>query len=396
MFERKQIITLENRIQEKHCLIQVITGPRQSGKTTLATQLTKNIRTPFSYVSADGIPSSSSIWIEQQWEAARIKLKSTGSDSYLLIIDEIQKIQNWSELVKKEWDKDRINRIDLKVILLGSSTLLIDKGLSESLTGRFELIKLPHWSLNEMHEAFGFTPEEYVYFGGYPGASGFIDDEVRWKDYIQNSIIETTISKDILQLTTIQKPALLKNLFELACIYSGEVLSYTKILGHLTDAGNTTTLAHYQNLLDQVWLVTGLQKFSGSKISTKSSSPKWLAYNTSLLSAYSGESFSSTKNRFDIWGRRIEQSIGAHLLNQSRLANFKLFYWRDGNSEVDFVITKNKKVIAIEVKSGKVKFHAGLESFKKKYKPFKTILISDDSLPWEEFLKLNVDDLFEL
>ena len=395
MFERKQIITLEKRIGEKQQLIQVITGPRQSGKTTLATQLTKKIKIPFSYVSADGVLSSSASWIEQQWEAARIKLKLSGSESYLLIIDEIQKIQNWSEQVKKEWDKDRINKSNIKIIILGSSTLLIDKGLSESLVGRFELIKLSHWSLIEMQEAFGFTPEEYVYFGGYPGAASFIRDEVRWRDYVQNSIIETTISKDILQLTTIQKPALLKNLFELACIYSGEVLSYTKILGQLTDAGNTTTLAHYQNLLNQVWFISGLQKFSGGKVSVKSSSPKWLSYNTSLISVYASESSSTIKNHLDIWGRRIEQTIGSHLLNQSRLKNINLFYWRDGNNEVDFIISKDKKIIAIEVKSGKAKFHTGLEVFKKKYKTFKTLLISDDSLPWAEFLKLEVDELFE-
>lgn len=395
MYEREQITIVEKRNLEKVHLIQVITGPRQSGKTTLAIQLTKKIKIPFNYVSADGVPASSTVWIEQQWEVARIKLKSFGSDSYLLIIDEIQKINNWSELVKKEWDKDRINKINVRVLLLGSSTILIDKGLSESLTGRFELIKLPHWSLTEMQKAFGFTPEQYVYFGGYPGAAAFISDEIRWRDYLQNSIIETTISKDILQLTTIQKPALLKNLFELSCVYSGEVLSYTKILGQLTDAGNTTTLAHYQNLLDQVWFISGLQKFSGSKISAKSSSPKWMTYNTALISIYSGQNFERTTSHPEIWGRRIEQAIGAYLLNQSRLLNFNLFYWRDGNNEVDFIIRKDKKIIAVEVKSGRAKFHAGLEIFKKKYKPFKTLLISEDSLHWEVFLKLNIDELFQ-
>lgn len=395
MFERKQIISLEKRLKEKKLLIQVITGPRQSGKTTLATQLTRKIEIPFSIVSADGVPSSSVSWIEQQWEAARLKLKSSGSDSYLLIIDEIQKIHNWSELIKKEWDKDRVNELNLKILILGSSTLLIDKGLNESLTGRFEMIRLPHWSLNEMHEAFGFTPEQYVYFGGYPGAAPFVHDEVRWRDYIFNSIIETTISKDILQLTTIQKPVLLKNLFELACSYSGEVLSYTKILGQLVDAGNTTTLAHYQNLLSQVWFVAGLQKFSGKKVLVKSSSPKWIAYNTSLNSVYSGESFAEIKNQLDRWGRRIEQTIGSYLLNQSRLSNFNLFYWREGNNEVDFVIQKDKKIIAIEVKSGKAKFHTGLEIFKKRFNPFRTILVSDDSLPWTEFLKHKVEELFD-
>ena len=394
MFERKQLSVLLERIKEKKNLIQVITGPRQSGKTTLAYQLTEKISTGFNFVSADAVPSSALGWIEQQWEAARIKFKSSGAKTFLLIIDEIQKINNWSEQVKKEWDKDRRNKVNLRIILLGSSTLLIDKGLRESLTGRFELIKLPHWSLNEMQEAFGFTPEQFVYFGGYPGSAELIEDENRWKDYIHNSIIDTTISKDILQLTTIQKPALLKNLFELACIYNGQILSYTKILGQLTDAGNTTTLTHYQELLNQVWFISGVQKFSGSKISTRSSTPKWLSYNSSLLSVYSRESFEEMTRNPEIMGRRVEQAVGAYLLNQSRLYNFNLLYWRDGNYEVDFILQKNKKFLAVEVKTGKIKHHTGLEEFRKRYKPFKTILISDDSLSWKDFLKIDVPELF--
>lgn len=395
MYKRQQLSTLENRIMENRNLIQVITGPRQVGKTTLALQLIDKIKLPHLYISADAIPSSSSVWIEQQWETARIKRKSSADRTFLLVIDEIHKIDNWSELVKKEWDKDRRNRLNLKVILLGSSTLLINKGLTESLTGRFELTKLPHWNQTEMNKAFGFTPEQYVYFGGFPGAAEFIDDELRWKDYIINSIIETTISKDILQLTNIQKPALLKNLFELACTFNGEILSYTKILGQLNDAGNTTTLTHYQQLLNQVWFILGLQKFSGSKIIEKSSVPKWLTYNTSFISVYSNTDFNSSINNPAIWGRRVEQAIGAYLINQSRIHGFELFYWRDGNNEVDYVIQKGKKVISIEVKLGKFKSHKGLEEFKKKYKPYKSILVSSDGLDWKEFLELELIELFD-
>ena len=395
MYTREQLIELEKRLLEKKNLIQVITGPRQVGKTTLALQLIEKTKFGHSYVSADAVPSSSSGWIEQQWEAARIKSKSSNIKPFMLIIDEIQKIDNWSEYVKKEWDKDRKNKLKLKVVLLGSSTLLIDKGLSESLAGRFELTKLPHWSLSEMKDAFDFTPEEYVYFGGYPGAAEFINDEQRWRDYILNSIIETTISKDILQLTNIQKPSLLKNLFELACTFNGEILSYTKILGQLTDAGNTTTLSHYQSLLDKVWFISGLQKFSGSKVIQKSSIPKWLAYNTAFVSVYSNTDFKTTKNMSDIWGRRVEQAIGAYLINQSRISGIKVYYWREGNNEVDYIIQKGSKIISIEVKSGKFKTHKGLEEFRKKYKPYKSVLISNDSLHWQEFLKLNLNELFD-
>ncbi len=394
MYHRKQLKILEKRLSEKKNLIQVISGPRQSGKTTLAAQLTNKIKTPYIFISADAVPSSNYLWIQQQWEIARIKFKENKSNSLVLIIDEIQKINNWSEYVKKEWDKDRLSNLNIKILLLGSSTLLINKGLSESLLGRFELLQLSHWSFNEMKDAFGFTAEEYVYFGGYPGSAHLIKDESRWKDYIRNSIIESTISKDILQLTSIQKPALLKNLFELSCLYSGEILSYTKILGQLTDAGNTTTLTHYQKLLNEIWLVSGIQKFSGSKIQVRSSTPKWLVYNTSFSSVYDNQDFNSIKNHPVKWGRRVEQVIGSYLLNSSRLNNFQVYYWRDGNEEVDFIIQKSDKIIPIEVKTGKLKRHNGLISFSNKFKVKKPLLISDDSLKWQEFLSLNINELF--
>ena len=395
MYIKKQLFELQNRIQEKSHLIQVITGPRQVGKTTLATQLVERIKIPYSFISADAVPSSLSTWIEQHWEAARIKLKNYNAESFLLIIDEIQKIHNWSEVVKKLYDQDRRNKINLKVILLGSSTLMITKGLTESLTGRFELIQLPHWTYSEMHEAFGLTPEQFVYFGSYPGSASFISDEKRWRDYILNSIIEPTISKDILQLTAIQKPALLKSFFEHACLYNSEIYSYNKMLGQLLDAGNTTTLSHYQRLLDSAWMITGLQKFSGSTVKIKSSTPKLLTYNTAFVSVYSNVDFASVITKPELWGRRVEQSVGAYLLNQSRVNNFDLFYWREGNAEVDFVLRKNKRIVTVEVKSGKVKYHEGLEIFKRKYKPSKSILISEEALPWQDFLKLEVDKLFE-
>uniref|UniRef100_A0A832CXD8 ATP-binding protein n=1 Tax=Ignavibacterium album TaxID=591197 RepID=A0A832CXD8_9BACT len=394
MYERKQLKIIQSRLAERKNLIQVITGPRQVGKTTLAIQLTKKINVPFHFVSADAVPSSNTIWIQQQWDFVRTKLKTSGSNTYLLIIDEVQKINNWSELIKKEWDKDRRNSLNIRVILLGSSTLLISKGLSESLMGRFELIQLPHWSYSEMSDAFGFTANDFVYFGSYPGSAHLISDESRWKDYIRNSIIEPTISKDILQLTNIQKPALLKNLFELGCIFSGEVLSYTKILGQLTDAGNTTTLAQYQKLLDEVWLLSGLQKFSGSKIKSRSSSPKWMVYNTSLSSVYEDLNFKSIKNDQVKWGRKVEQTIGAHLINSARVNNFNVYYWRDVNEEVDFVIQKNNKIIPIEVKIGRVKSHKGLIVFSKKFNIKKSVLVSDEAFKWEDLLKLDVIDLF--
>ena len=395
MFERKQLKILRNRLDEKSNHIQILSGTRQVGKTTLVEQLLQYINFPYQFSTADNVPSSDSNWISVQWETARVKLKTSGAASVLLIIDEVQKIDNWSDAVKKEWDEDRRKNINVKVILLGSSALLIDKGLTESLTGRFEIIFLPHWDYYEMHEAFGFTEDQYLYFGSYPGSAALIHDEKRWKDYILNSIIETTISKDIVMLTNIKKPALLKNLFEVGCMYSSQILSYTKIIGNLSDKGNTITLSHYQFLLDKIWFISGLQKYSGSKISLRNSIPKWNVYNNAFFSVYANLSPKDCEPGSAIYGRLVESAIGSYLLNQCRISNISLYYWREGNNEVDFILKKGSKLISLEVKSGTMRNNEGQLQFANRFKTFKTIVVSNDTISWKEFIKLEINGLFE-
>ena len=287
MYKRKHFSTLKKRLEEARFFIQLITGPRQVGKTTLIHQVLAEINIPHHFVSADETHINQAIWIEQQWEVARLKMNQQRSNEFLLVIDEIQKINNWSNTVKNQWDKDSRTQTHLKVVLLGSSRLLLEEGLTESLAGRFERIFMSHWSFTEMQTAFGLTAKEFVWFGGYLGAVTLIKEEQRWKDYIRNALVETTISKDILQMTRIYKPALLKRLFEFSCKYSSKILSYNKMLGQLLDAGNTTTLSHYLNLLDSAGLVRGLENYSGSLIKTKASSPKLQVLNTAFLSACS-------------------------------------------------------------------------------------------------------------
>lgn len=393
MYKREYLQQLKKQVETGN-YIQVITGPRQCGKTTLVEQFMKSLRVPAHYVSADAVPAHSSTWIAQQWETVRFKQQQKASSEAFLIIDEIQKIENWSEYVKKEYDKDKRNRTPVRVILLGSSSLLIQRGLKESLTGRFELLQMPHWSYREMKSAFGFTPEQYVFFGGYPGAVSFMQDETRWRDYMLHAIIETTVSKDILQLTNIHKPALLKRLFDITSLYSGEIVSYNKMLGQLQDAGNTTTLAHYQELLNQAWMIAGLQKYSASAVVEKGSSPKWIAYNNAFTSAIQQTDFSAVSQDPLLWGRRVQQAVGAHLINLCRVQDIGLFYWRERDTEVDFVLRKGSKIIAIEVKTGTDSYHKGIASFIHKFKPYKSYLVSEEGINWKEFLGIDPADLF--
>ena len=394
MFERPHLQRLIKIIMEPRKFIQVILGPRQVGKTTLVNQLIQKYTFESLVVSADSIGSSNIFWLEQQWEVARIKLKQSGAKEFLLVVDEIQKIDNWSETVKSLWDADTKNNTPLKVIVLGSSRLLIQKGLSESLAGRFETTFMSHWSFSEMHDAFGWNENQYVWFGGYPGSATLISDEQRWKHYVRESLIETSISKDILMLTRVDKPALMKRLFELSCHYSGQILSFNKILGQLKDAGNTTTLSHYLSLLSTAGLVAGIEKYSNNIIRKKSSSPKFQVYNTALISSQSDYSFDDALGNPAIWGRLVESAIGAHLLNHAITGDFTLSYWREGDEEVDFVM-EQKHLIGIEVKSGAAQKTSGMASFKKKFNPDKVLLVGNTGLSWQEFLKMKPKDLFD-
>jgi predicted AAA+ superfamily ATPase len=383
--KRPIFLELKKRLEEPRKFIQVLLGPRQVGKTTLAQQLTEEIDKPYHFVSADFVSLQGLSWLEAQWEIGRQKV--TKEKGALLIIDEIQKIPNWSEMVKALWDHDTKNKINLSVMILGSSPWLMQKGLTESLTGRFEIIPMTHWSFLEMQKTFNWTVDQYIYFGGYPGAASLIEDVTRWKNYINDSLIETTISRDILLMTQINKPVLLRRLFQLGCQYSGQIISYSKMIGELDEVGNTTTVAHYLNLLSGAGLICGLQKYAKQPIRQKSSIPKLLVYNTALMTAQSDKSYVDAKEDRIFWGRLVESAIGAHILNEGRKNNLKCFYWREADKEVDFVVQHGKDLIAIEVKSGLASQNfSNVDLFIKNFHPKRVLLIGPQGMQIEEFL----------
>ncbi len=393
MFKRPIYKIVKKRLSESRRFIQVLAGPRQTGKTTLARQIMDELKMPAHYASADEPTLKNSIWIEQQWEIARLKLSETKRiRKGLLVLDEIQKIPNWSETVKRLWDEDSANKLPMHVLALGSSPLLIESGLSESLAGRFEIIPVTHWSFNEMRDAFDWDIERYIFFGGYPGSASLIKDFGRWSRYIIDSLIETTISRDILLMKRVDKPSLLRRLFELGCHYSGQVLSYQKMLGQLQDAGNTTTLAHYLQLLEGAGLLTGLQKYAGQKVRQRASSPKFVVMNTALMTAINQINFKQAKSERDYWGRLVESAIGASLINATRGTDIKLFYWRSQNREVDFVLCRHKTVVAIEVKSGRAVSHLpGTEMFAKQFNVKRKLLVGGGGIDIQTFLSKPID-----
>ncbi len=377
---------LLKRLGERRRFIQVVAGPRQVGKTTVVRQAMAASGIPVHYASADEPTLRDRTWLEQQWDLARLKARAEANGA-LLVLDEIQKVHDWPTTVKLLWDTDTHAGVPLKVVLLGSSPLLIQSGLTESLAGRFELIPAPHWSFGEMREAFGWNLEQYIFHGAYPGAAELIDEPNRWRRYLLDSLIETTLSRDILLMTRVDKPALLRRLFQLGCAYSGQVLSYQKMIGQLTDAGNTTTLAHYLELLNGAGMLTGLSKYSHGGVRQRGSSPKLQVLNTGLASALDHRSLSEARHEGDYWGRLVESCIGAHLLNSSLGTEIEVMYWRERNLEVDFVLQRGRTVVAIEVKSGaRRQSLPGMEAFARIAKPRRQLLVGGQGIPIEEFL----------
>ena len=405
-YQRKEIRTLLDLLSEPPRFLIFVAGPRQVGKTTLVRDaLSQYPRSHYHFIPVDQpdenntsefMPAADTIqsldasprdaaWLVRQWQRARAAARSS-SDGHILILDEIQKIPRWSEAVKGLWDADRAEKLKLHVVLLGSSPLLMQKGMSESLTGRYELIRVTHWSFLEMHEAFDFDLDDYLYFGGYPGSAPFIRNESRWRNYVNGSLIEPSIEKDILMMTRVDKPALLKQLFLLGCSYSGQILSYDKMLGQLQDAGNTTTLARYLEMLGNAGLIYGLQKYAGQQHRRRASSPKFNVLNNALMSAGSGYTKAEAKADRSYWGRLVESAVGAHLYNTGH-PDCRLHYWRESSREVDFVIERGKKRTAIEVKSGSASGHvSGLDLFAENFGKCRKLLVGDGGIPLVEFL----------
>jgi predicted AAA+ superfamily ATPase len=391
-FERSQVEALSKRLTEPRRFIQVVAGARQVGKTTLVGQVLARLGTPAIFASADEPTLGDPAWLAAQWERARVLADHADRRSAILVLDEVQKIKGWSEAVKRLWDEDSRERRDLKIVVLGSAPLLMQHGLTESLAGRFEIVHVPHWSLAEMRAAFGFTLDQYLYFGGYPGAAPLVDDPPRWRRYLLDSLIETTIARDVLLMSRVDKPALLRRLFDLGCRYSGQVLSYTKMLGQLQDAGNVTTLAYYLELLAGAGMITGLQKYSGAAVRQRGSSPKLQVLNTALMTAQSGLCPAEARADSEYLGRLVESAIGAHLANAAAAGECELFYWRERSREVDFVVRRGRRVIAIEVKSGRAPdAFSGLSAFSEAFRPARTLLVGGDGIPVEEFLERPVE-----
>jgi len=412
-YSRPEEEKLKRRLAEPVRFINILAGPRQVGKTTIARDLIEPNSPKGLYISVDAETPASPFsttsnavsppqkrdaeWLRYYWHEARnraskwteLSLRNSGTlpnEPFIFAVDEIQKITQWSEIVKGLWDEDRANSLNMHVVLLGSAPLLIQKGLTESLAGRYELMPITHWGFGEMQQAFDFSLEEFIYFGGYPGSATLINEESRWRSYVRESLIHPNIEKDIVQMVNIKNPALLKQLFELGCHYSGQELSLTKMVSELNEAKHTVTLADYLQLLMQAKLLAGLHKYAAKEIRKRNSVPKLVVFNTALMSAIQDYTFAEAQADRSYWGRLVESSVGAHLLNTSD-SDTQVCYWRDGSDEVDFILARGRKLVGIEVKSSANPSRArGLKVFAERNPSAKTILVGAGGVPLAEFL----------
>jgi len=395
-YERPVVADIIEGMGMKKRLLHIITGPRQVGKTTAALQVAEKWRGPVVNSSADLPLPPGPEWIQAQWERAlyQSKMKEKEDSEVLLILDEVQKVRGWSEVVKELWDKECREKAGIQVIILGSSSLLIQKGLAESLAGRFFLYRCTHWGLGEMEHAFSWDMDRWLFFGGYPGAAAFIDHEEVWSRYIVDSLIETVLAKDVLQLQTVNKPTLLRHLFMLSAVHPAQILSYNKMLGQLQDAGNTTTLAHYLKLLETAFLISGLELFKGGRRQKRGSSPKLIMCNNGLINALAGNSLKESRSYYSWWGRLVENAVGAHLLNHLTGLPYSVYYWRYKGLEVDFVVKTPKHLWAIEVKSGNPRNPKGISGFLKQYPEARTMIVGSQGMALEEFFRADPRSLF--
>lgn len=419
-FRRAQVSALIQRLSEQPETIIAIFGPRQTGKTTAVLQALsateqesryealepfhdtpvtlpwaeRELRGGDSSVWAPAVSRPDARYLTDVWQYCRHQAMRSPR-GFVLVLDEIQRVDGWSEVVKGLWDADRMKGCPLHVVILGSAPLLMQEGLHESLAGRFEPIHFPHWSFAEMSEAFGLSLDQYVYFGGYPGAAARIDDPDRWGDYVRSSLIGPAVERDVLSMVRVDKPELLKRLFDLSARYSGQQISYNKLLGNLQERGNTTTLTRYLDLLARVGMVAGLPKLTNRPASTKAPTPKLNVLNTALMSAVCGYSFDEARADRSHWGRLVESSVGAHLLNAAS-SRTEVKYWRDEGQEVDFVLQRGPHLVGIEVKSGQAPGAVrGLAEFERRFQPVNTVVVGDSGVSLHHFLALSPDHWFD-
>lgn len=355
--------------------IQILTGPRQVGKTTLLLELAERFGGRAVYAAGDQPDAALPGFWERCWTQAEDRAKRRAA---ILLLDEVHFLSNWAGRLKGSWDRVRRRRIPLHVVVTGSSAIQVATGSRESLAGRFERLHLSHWSAASLAAAFHLAPPQaalnLVRFGSYPGAVALQRDQARWRDYVRDAILEPAVGRDMLALGSVRRPALLRQVFAIAADSPAQIVSLQKLQGQLQDSGALETVAHYLKLLSDAYLVAPLEKFSPRVQRSRASPPKLVLLNNALLSAASARGAPDPARDPGRFGQWVENACLAFAVNQSQ----QVSYWREEPLEVDAVLDGSWGKWAVEIKTGKYDAQAlkGLLEFCRRNPEFAPLVIS--------------------
>lgn len=388
---------LKKRISEPApSRIQILTGPRQVGKTTLLLDLARSTKIASRYLALDAPEASIPGWWDRQWE---LILQVAGEKKVLLLLDEVQFLPDWTRVVKSAVDQIYRMKIPVHIIATGSSALKVGAGAKETMAGRFERLAICHWAPSDIQKAFRLTPKEavtrYLRFGGFPGGMNLISDLQRWRAYIRDSIMEPAIGRDLIHAEKIRKPSLFRQVFGICTKYPSEIVSLGKIGGALLEEGTLDTISQYLEILQEAYLVAPIRKFSRKEIRRRASPPKLIPLSNAFLAASGHENLPTHQSDPQAWGRWVETACIAFLIN----SGLTVHYWREEPFEVDVVVENADGEWAIEIKSGAFSGGdlRGLFEFCKKFPSFTPIVICENehqeparrsgvqSLSFEEF-----------
>jgi predicted AAA+ superfamily ATPase len=377
--------------------IQLLTGPRQVGKTTILLELAGEFGERAIYRAADVEEIAAPGWWAIQWDRA-MRLARTGPT--LLLVDEIQTLPNWARRVKVAFDEVARERLPLQIVISGSAALSMTRGARNELAGRFELLTLRHWTAQDLIQAFGLTDDEaaevYVRFGAFPGELDRRMDYPRWREYILHAIIDPALNRDLLMLEPIQKPALLRQINSLAAAYPGEIISLQKLAAQLLEKGAPATIAHYLTVLEEAFLLAALHKYSDRELRLRASPPKLVPLSNAFLTAYADSVPPTTATDPVRWGRWLETACTAHAVN----TGCRVAYWREEPYEVDLIVAGERGKWAIEIKSGSYAIQdlTGLSTFHLRHPDFRPLVVGAeehrgtadrcgiDFVRWQDFL----------
>ena len=377
--------------------IQLLTGPRQVGKTTLLLELARQFGEAAVYMAGDEPDAALPGFWERCWTETEARAQR---GTAVLLLDEIHHLPDWAARLKGQWDRLRRQHLPLHVVATGSSALRVATGSRESLAGRFERMTLSHWPAAALGSTFHLSEHSaalsLVQFGSYPGTMELKSDPARWRAYLRDAIIEPAIGRDVLSLGAIRRPALLRQVFAIATASPAQVVSLQKLQGQLQDKGALETVAHYLAMLQEAYLVSPLERFSTRAHRRRSAPPKLLTLNNALLSAMHPDGPPDPAKEPQRFGAWVENACLAFAVNQGQ----RVMYWREEPLEIDAVFEGSWGNWAVEVKTGSFDVHSlkGLLEFCRRNPKFTPLVITapgSESMPrrhglrsvtWEEFL----------